>query len=114
MTAFAELDWRRIDVTAIVTFGGLATIDLSTLGTKPPKVEVVVAGGGGRNNAVVGKKSRQVYYTKGNTVYATHLDTKATRVIGKFPAEVGGSSSLAVNADETLLSSSANDLKAKA
>jgi hypothetical protein len=27
MAAFAELDWRRIDVTAIVTFGGLATID---------------------------------------------------------------------------------------
>ena len=27
MAAFAELDWRRIDVTAIVTWGGLATID---------------------------------------------------------------------------------------
>lgn len=28
MAAFTELDWRRIDVTAIVTNGGLATIDL--------------------------------------------------------------------------------------
>jgi hypothetical protein len=27
MPAFAELDWRRIDVTAIVTAGGIATID---------------------------------------------------------------------------------------
>ena len=27
MAAFVDLDWRRIDVTAIVTFGGLATID---------------------------------------------------------------------------------------
>jgi hypothetical protein len=27
MAAFVELDWWRIDVTAIVTFGGLATID---------------------------------------------------------------------------------------
>lgn len=27
MAAFADLDWRRIDVTAIVTFGGLASID---------------------------------------------------------------------------------------
>lgn len=27
MGAFADLDWRRIDVTAIVTFGGLASID---------------------------------------------------------------------------------------
>ena len=27
MAAFTDLDWRRIDVTAIVTFGGFATID---------------------------------------------------------------------------------------
>jgi hypothetical protein len=27
VAAFTELDWRRIDVTAIVSFGGLATID---------------------------------------------------------------------------------------
>lgn len=27
MAVFADLDWRRIDVEAIVTFGGLATID---------------------------------------------------------------------------------------
>jgi hypothetical protein len=27
MAAFTDLDWRRIDTTAIVTFGGLATID---------------------------------------------------------------------------------------
>lgn len=27
MAAFAELDWRRVDVTAIVTYSGLATID---------------------------------------------------------------------------------------
>jgi hypothetical protein len=27
VAAFSDLDWRRIDVTAIVTFGGLATID---------------------------------------------------------------------------------------
>jgi hypothetical protein len=27
MAAFADLDWSRIDVTGIVTFGGLATID---------------------------------------------------------------------------------------
>ncbi|MEO2090899.1 MAG: hypothetical protein ABGY75_15575, partial [Gemmataceae bacterium] len=27
MAAFTDLDWSRIDVTGIVTFGGLATID---------------------------------------------------------------------------------------
>jgi oligogalacturonide lyase len=102
------------DKLVINTKEGLATVDLSTLGVKPCKIKVVVPGGTGRNNAVVGKKSRQVYYTKGSTVYATHLDTRVTRTIGKLPSELGFSSSLAINADETLLASSANDLKAKA
>jgi oligogalacturonide lyase len=99
------------DKLVINTRKGLAAVDLTTLGTKPPRVELVVEGGGGRNNAVVGKKSRQVYYTKGSTVYATHLDTRVTRTVGKLPADLGGSSSLAINADETLLASSARDLK---
>src|SRR4051794_18505266 len=58
------------DKIVVNTRKGLATIDLSTLGVKPPKIELIVEGSGGRNNAVVGKKSRQVYYTKGSTVYA--------------------------------------------
>lgn len=49
---------------------------------------------------VVGRKSRQVYYTKAGTLYATNLDTRATKEIVKLPFR-GGLSSL--NADETLL-----------
>ncbi|MBX6316356.1 MAG: PD40 domain-containing protein, partial [Isosphaeraceae bacterium] len=45
-------------------------------------------------------------YTKGNTIYATHLDTRETRQIAPFPPGMRGGSGLAVNADETLLAGS--------
>jgi oligogalacturonide lyase len=93
------------DKLVVATPEGLATIDLTALGSKaPPKVELVVEGRAG--NVIVGKKTRQVFYTKGNTVYATHLDTHATREIAKLPPEMRGGSGLAVNADETLLAGS--------
>jgi oligogalacturonide lyase len=95
------------DKLLISTKNGLATIDLKTR-----KIEVVVEGKAG--NVVVGKKSRTVYYTRGPAVYATHLDTKATRKLGTLPAEFGGGSGLAVNADETLLAGSATDKNGKA
>src|SRR5262249_37194055 len=44
--------------------------------------------------------------TRGNTVYATHLDTRVTREVAKLPPEMRGGSGLAVNADETLLAGS--------
>jgi oligogalacturonide lyase len=53
----------------------------------------------------VGRKTRQVFYFKGPTVYATNLDTRATRPI-VTAAELRSGSGLAVNADETLLAGS--------
>lgn len=58
---------------------------------------------------IVGKKSRQVYYVRRDAesnivAFATHLDTRATRQIGKIPGR--GGALLAVNADETLLGGS--------
>jgi oligogalacturonide lyase len=47
-----------------------------------------------------------VYYVQDNNVCATHLDTRATRVIAQLPPEIRGGSGLAVNADETLLAGS--------
>jgi oligogalacturonide lyase len=88
------------DKLVISTRDGLATVDLRTR-----KLDLVVEGRTG--NAIVGKKTRQVFYTRGNTVYATHLDTRATRTIATLPAEFGRGSGLAVNADETLLAGSA-------
>jgi oligogalacturonide lyase len=90
----------------ITTRAGLATVDLKTR-----KIEVVVKGRAG--NVVVGKKTRQVFYTRGGAVYATHLDTQTTRKIATFPADLGGGSGLGVNADETLLAGSAIDREGK-
>jgi oligogalacturonide lyase len=95
------------DKMVISTKEGLATIDLKTR-----KIELVVDGRAG--NIVVGKKSREVFYTRSGTIYATHLDTKATRKITALPAEWGGGSGLAINADETMLAGSATDRNGKA
>src|SRR5262249_47312691 len=53
-------------------------------------------------------KGRHVYYIRGGSIFATHIDTKATREIAKLPAGLSGASGLAVNADETLLASTGN------
>jgi oligogalacturonide lyase len=77
---------------------GLSTVNLKTL-----KIEPIVEGRAGK--LIVGKKTRQVFYMIGDAVYATHLDTKATRTIATSP-ELRGGSGFAVNADETLLAGS--------
>ena len=92
---------------------GLATIDLTTLGTSPPKIEQITQGKGG-GNVIVGKNSRQVYYITGGSLWATHVDTKVTREIAKLPKGYGQASGLALDADETLVASTANDPEAKA
>lgn len=80
----------------ITTPNGLSIINLKTRAIEPVvegRVSVIVTG----------RKSGQVYYTKrvGNetVIYATHLDTKATKEITKLTR--GSVASL--NADETLL-----------
>jgi oligogalacturonide lyase len=86
------------DKLLISTRGGLSTIDLKTR-----KVEPLVDGR--VSHVVVGGKTRQVFYIKDDTVYATHLDTRETRAIVKN-AELRTGSGLTVNADETLLGGS--------
>lgn len=87
------------DKLVVSTREGLATINLET-----HKIEQVVEGRAA--NVIVGRKTRQVFYVKDATVFATHLDTRATRQITKLPPEIRGGSGLAVNADETLLAGS--------
>ncbi len=77
---------------------GLATVDLATRRPEP-----VVTGR--VSHVVVGPRTRQVFYMKDGTVYATHLDTRATRAIVTRP-ELETGSGLTVNADETLLAGS--------
>ena len=76
---------------------------LSTYNFNTKKIEQIVEGRAG--NVVVGKKSRKVYYSRGDTVYETDVDTKATREIVK-DAQLRSGSGFAVNADETLLGGS--------
>ncbi len=81
---------------------------ISTVNLKTREIDLVVPKGkyglGGSSGMEVGRKSRQVYYSSRvddkTVIYATHLDTKVTKEIGKLPfvASFGG-----VNADETLL-----------
>jgi beta-galactosidase len=86
------------DKMVIAVPDGLAAITLKTRA-----VERIVSGR--VSNVVVGPKSRQVFYLKENAVYATHLDTRATRLIVQNPLLRSGSG-LAVNATETLLAGS--------
>ena len=76
---------------------------LSTYDFKTKKIEQIVEGRTGL--VVVGKKTRKVFYMKGDTVYETDVDTKATREIVKN-AKLRTGSGFAVNADETLLGGS--------
>ena len=99
------------DKMVVAAKGGLATIDLTTLGEKPGKIEVIVSGNA--KSPILGKKSRQVYYIRGTSIYATHIDTRESRKIADLPAGLAGASGLALNADETLLASTGNDPKAR-
>ncbi len=87
------------DKLVVATRNGLSTIDL-----KSHKIEQVVEGRAA--NVVVGKKSRQVFYSQGSKVLATDLDSRKTREVATLPPEMRGGSGFAVNADETLLGGS--------
>ena len=72
---------------------GIRVLDLATRETKSVvegRVRIIVTG----------HKTPNVYYTKGNTVYSTNVDTLATRTIGDIPVR---GSVASVNADETLI-----------
>jgi len=80
------------------TRGGLSVFAFKTHRITPLVQGVV-------RDEIVGKKTRQVFYLKEDTVYVTNIDTAETRMIVKLPALRSGSG-LAVNADETLLAGS--------
>ena len=86
------------DLMVFTTRNGLSVIDLHT-----HKIRSLVDGR--VSDVVVGRHSRQVFYFKGDTVYATNLDSGETRAIVTKP-ELRSGSGLAVNADETLLAGS--------
>ena len=83
--------------------GGIATVDLSTLGQSPTKFEVVLPGA---QPIATAWKTREAYYVDRATssIMAVNLDTKATRLVTKLPAQAQGrGAAYAVNCDESLL-----------
>ncbi len=80
------------------TRSGLSTYNFAT-----KKIEQIVEGRAG--SVVVGRKTRKVFYFKGDSVYETDVDTKATREIVKN-AKLRTGSGFGLNADETLLAGS--------
>lgn len=95
------------DLMVFTTPAGISVIDLKTR-----KIRQVVEGRA--HHIVVGRKTRQVFYMKDGSVYATNLDTGTTRAIVTMP-ELRSGSGLTVNADETLVAGSfVEDPKAQA
>jgi oligogalacturonide lyase len=86
------------ELMVFTTNKGLSIINLRTRKNRP-LVE------GRVSHVIVGRKTRQAFYMKDDTVYATSLDTGATRAI-VTKSELQSGSGLAVNADETLLAGS--------
>jgi oligogalacturonide lyase len=77
---------------------------LSTINLKTRAIEKVVEG---RVNVIItGKKTGDIYYARNGVVYATDLNTKATREVAKLPPRTSIAS---VNADETLLAGITDD-----
>ena len=91
----------------ITTPSGLSTVNLKTHEIEPiMKGRVTVL--------VTGRKTGQIYYTTNDIVYATDLDTHATRQVAKLPSNLEHKGNLAVNADETMLVGLAVDPHGKA
>jgi oligogalacturonide lyase len=86
------------DKMVFTTRHGISVIDLRTR-----KIEPLVEGR--VSKIIVGRKTRQVFYYRDETAFATNLDTHATREIVKNPRLRTGDG-FAVNADETLLGGS--------
>jgi oligogalacturonide lyase len=86
------------------TANGISVLDLETHAARP------VAQGQVRI-IVTGRKTQNVYYTRGGAVYSTDVDTLATRRIAALPPRGSVSS---VNADETLLAGTYTEVESGA
>ena len=99
------------DKLVLNTRNGIATVDLSTLGVSPPKLEIIAP-----DPRVVATawRTREAYVRRGDAIVAIHLDTKSVREVTQLPAPArvrGGQ--FAVNCDETLLVGIAPDPEGK-
>jgi oligogalacturonide lyase len=72
-------------------------LDLRSLGSRQ-----VTEHAGGVSGEIVAPRHREVIYQSHDSVFATHIDTRATRLLHVMPADLHGSITT-LNADETLL-----------
>jgi len=89
------------DKVVIRAAGGIATVDLRTLGVSPPKFDLVLPGA---TPIATAWRTREAYFLDRtrNALMAVHLDTKAVREVVKMPAEASRGQ-IALNCDESLL-----------
>jgi oligogalacturonide lyase len=83
---------------------GIAAVDLTGLGKRPVRAEVVVPGA---RAVATAWRTPDVYYVKSGGLHATNLETKATRKVSAARGTV-------VNADETLVIGTVFDAEAPA
>jgi oligogalacturonide lyase len=79
------------------------TVDLGTL-----KMEQITSQSSPMNGEIVGRKTKQVYYQIKDSVFATQVETKKTKLIFVFPAGFKSTVST-VNADETMMAGRYSD-----
>ena len=76
------------------------TVDLVSL-----QIEQLTTTALGARNEIVARKHREVVYQIKDSVFATHIDTRKTRLLCVFPKNTKGRIT-SINADETLLAGS--------
>ena len=79
--------------------------NLFALDWRTRKIEPLTDGGT-NSGEIVAPKGRQAFYMRDGLIYATHLDTRATRTIAKLPR---GWRVMTINADETRLAGAFGD-----
>ena len=75
------------------TPSGIGAVDLTTLGSRPPKVELIVSNA---RALAASRKTREVYFFRNGKLCAANIDTHAVR-------EVVQGRALAVNCDESFV-----------
>lgn len=89
------------DKVVLRTREGIVAVDLSALGSRPVKPELVLANA---SPIATAWRTREAYFLSRpeNALKAVHLDTKAVREVVKLPPQARGAQ-FALNADESLL-----------
>jgi oligogalacturonide lyase len=78
----------------------LYSVNLKTL-----KTEQLTNHASQKSGEILAPKRREAFYQSNDSVFATHVDTKQTRLVYIFPKDIKGSLTT-LNADETLLAGS--------